>query len=115
MPGNSAQYQWHRRETWFVLSENKVRRGFAPREYIVAVLSAYSHGIAKAVRTLTMHSGDARVWRPRGEFRQCGTERQTPNLSCSLVTVEGVEQSAVQNCLKRAPQTLQLECPHPKC
>ena len=70
-----------------MLSKNKVRRGFAPREYIVAVLSAYSHGIAKAVRTLTMHSGDARVWRPRGEFRQCGTERQTPNLSCSLVTV----------------------------
>jgi hypothetical protein len=34
---------------------------------------------------------------------------QTCCVSRSLVAIEGVEQSAVQHCLKLAPQTLQLE------
>jgi len=38
-----------------------------------------------------------------------GHRRQTRHVSWSLVAVKGVEQSAVQNRLKPAPQTLQLE------
>src|SRR6202011_2089687 len=38
-----------------------------------------------------------------------GYPRQTCRVSWSLVAVKGVEQSAVQYCLKHAPQTFQLE------
>src|SRR5437870_12941636 len=38
-----------------------------------------------------------------------GHRRQTRHVSWSLLAVEGVEQSAVQHCLKPAPQTLQME------